>query len=227
LREIDKEDNVSQIIPKSGGKKKRTITTTTLEMINTRIKALMTERGIENELQLAEISGLHNTAIYRGFSGERPWNLDQLEIIARSLKVPMSVLFQEPIVVPIVGVTTDGHGPPQEDITHPKPIGFRSYRGDNLSDLAQVYCLKVADNSMAPILREGAHLIAQRDTADSIKQNDLVVFWDSDDTTLIRQINLDGEHIILRSLSPGGADKVLPKRYLAACDRIRSIELPA
>jgi SOS-response transcriptional repressor LexA len=213
---------------KIGGKKKRSISTQTLEAINARLKKLMAERNIENELQLAQASGLHNTAIYRGFSGERPWNLDQLEIIARrALKVPLSALFQDPLVVPIVGTAKDGHGPPQESITNPKPIGYRAYQMDDMTDLARLYCLEVADNSMTPILRQGAHLIAQRDTADSIKQGDLVVFWDSDDRTLIRQINFDGEHIVLKSLTPEGADKVLPKRYLAACDRIRRIELPA
>ncbi len=209
------------------GKKKRTISKGLLEVINARLKKLMTERNIENELQLAQASGLHNTAIYRGFSGERPWNLDQLEIIARALKVNLSALLQEPLVVPVLGVAKEGQGPPQESITKPKPIGYRSYQIDDMTELAQLYCLEVVDNSMVPVLRQGAHLFAQRDTADSIKQGDLVVFWDGDDRTLIRQINFDGEHIILRSLTPGGADKVLPKRYLAACDRIRRIELPA
>lgn len=209
------------------GKKKRSISKGLLEVINARLKKLMTERNIENELQLAQATGLHNTAIYRGFSGERPWNLDQLEIIARSLGVSLCSILQEPLVVPIVGLATEGQGPPQESIMHPKPISYLDYQINDMSNLAKLYALEVADNSMVPILRQGAHLIAQRDTADSIKQGDLVVFWDTNDKTLIRQIKFDGDHIILRSLTAGGPGKEFSKRYLAACDRIRRIELPA
>jgi phage repressor protein C with HTH and peptisase S24 domain len=76
--------------------------------------------------------------------------------------------------------------------------------------LAPMYCLEVEDRSMMPAFPPGSILFAQRDTWDTIKNGNFVVYWDEDNQTYIRQTIMDHDHIILRSLTQGIPDKVLP-----------------
>ena len=86
--------------------------------------------------------------------------------------------------------------------------------------LAPMYCLEVEDRSLMPVFPPGAPLFIQRDTWDIIQYKNYLVYWAEDGQTYIRQILLDQDHIILRSLTQGTHDKVLPCDQIKRCDKI-------
>lgn len=196
--------------------------------ITSRIKALMASLDML-PLHLSRKTGLDNAIIYKCLQGKRSWNLGHLQKIAPVLGVTVGGLVQETIMVPHVGGIKEGQGPPQSQILRPAPDqGSRSFRlKDDAKMLAKMYDLDVEDRSMMPSFPPGTVLTAQRDTADSIKNENFVVYWDETGGTWIRQIFLDQDHIVLRSLTQGFPDKILPAKHIALCDKILKIEFPA
>ena len=195
--------------------------------ITKRIEALLASQDML-PLHLSHKVGIDNATIYRCLSGKRKWNLGHLELIAPVLGVTLGDLIQETITVPQVGGVREGQGPPQSQILRPAPEqGSRPFRiKEDKETLSKMYSIEVEDRGMMPSFPPGTFLTAQRDTADSIKNENFVVYWDEDGQTYIRQIFLNQDHIVLRSLTQGVPDKILPAKHIALCDKTLRIEFP-
>ena len=192
--------------------------------ITKRIKDLMASLDML-PLHLARKTGIDNAVVYKCLNGQRNWNLGHLNKVALALGITPGELLQENIMVPIVGGVKEGQGPPQSQIMRPAPDhpGRRlRLKGDEV--LAKMYELQVEDRSMMPFCPPGTILTAQKDTADLIKDGNFVVFWAETGETFIRQIFIDQDHIVLRSLTQGTPDKILPVKHIALCDKIFRIE---
>jgi transcriptional regulator with XRE-family HTH domain len=216
---------------KRKGKSKRSLTPATESLITGRIKQIMDSQGL-NTLELSKKSGVDNATLYKILGkrdDERVWTLDQLEKIAPALGVGLWELFSEPLYPPIVAEISNSEGPPIEKITKPEPIGYHPYpiAREDKKTLQQMYCLKVKDKTMLPIFRPGAILTAQRETWRDIANEDFVIYCPADGHTLIRQVWSENEHLILKSLTQGIPDMVLPKEHLRLCHRVLRIDFPA
>ena len=193
--------------------------------ITERIKALMAAAEML-PLHLSRKTGIDNAVIYKCLSGKRKWNLGHLQLVAKALGVKVGDLVEDRIKVPIVGKITDGQGPAQAVIQRPHP-NVRPLFKEDTDILAKLYDLEVGDRSMMPAFPPGTILTAQRDTADIIQNENFVVYWDSDGKTYIRQILINQDHIILRSLTQGTPDQILPVKHKALCDKILRVEFPS
>lgn len=200
----------------------------TSNTISGRIKGLLESLDML-PLHLSQKTGIDNAIIYKCLGGKRKWNLGHLELIAPVLGVRIADLIQEAIMVPRVGGIKDGQGPVHAQILRPtSPQDSRPYRlQEDKSTLSKIYELVVEDRSLMPSLPPGAVLIVQRETADIIKNENFVVYWAEDGQTYVRQIFFDVDHLILRSLTQGIADKVLPMKHLTLCEKIIRIEFPS
>jgi hypothetical protein len=180
-------------------------------------------------LHLSNKTGIDNAIIYKCLHGKRKWNLGHLEKIAPVLGVTLGDLVQETILVPRAGAIREGQGPPQEQILRPEPDqGSRPYRlKEDKETLSKMYSLEVEDRSMNPIFPPGTVFTAQRDTAEIIKNENYVVHWGEDGQTYVRQIFFSPNQIILRSLTQGIPDKILPIKHLSLCDKILRVEFPS
>jgi DNA-binding Xre family transcriptional regulator len=209
-------------------KKKHDKIKDTRGIITERIAALLASRDML-PLHLAHKTGIANETIYRCLNGKRKWNLDHLELIAPVLGVALGDLVQEIVMIPRAGEIRGGQGPPQAQILHPSPEqGSRALRlKEDKETLAKMYDLTIEDRSMMPAFPPGTHLFAQRETSDTIKNENFVVYWSDDGQTYIRQIFFSPDQIVLRSLTQGVPDKVLPKKHIALCDKILRVEFPA
>jgi hypothetical protein len=208
-------------------KKKNDRTKDTADTITGRIKALLAHLDML-PLHLSLKTGIDNAIIYKCLNGKRKWNLGHLELIAPVLGVALGDLVQETIMVPEAGKIREGQGPSQAQILRPTEQGSRPLRlKEDKETLSKMYGLEVEDRSMMPSFPPGTFITAQRDTADSIKNENFVVYWDEDGQTYIRQIFFDQDNIVLRSLTQGVPDKILPKKHIALCDKILRIEFPA
>ena len=192
--------------------------------ITKRIKDLMVSLDML-PLHLARKSGIDNAVVYKCLNGQRNWNLGHLNKVALVLGITPGELLQEDIMVPLAGGVKEGQGPPQSQIMRPAPDhpGRRlRLKGDEL--LAKMYELQVEDRSMMPFCPPGTILTAQKDTADLIKDGNFVVFWAETGETFIRQIFLSDDNIVLKSLTQGVPDKILPAKYSALCDKVLRVE---
>jgi hypothetical protein len=208
-------------------KKKNDRTKRTADTITGRIRALLARQDML-PLHLSFKTGIDNAIIYKCLNGKRKWNLGHLELIAPVLGVTLADLVQEIVMIPHPGGIREGHGPSQAQILRPTEQGSRPLRiKEDKETLSKMYCLEIEDRSMMPSFPPGTFLTAQRDTADLIKNENFVVYWDEDGQTYIRQIFLDQDNIVLRSLTQGIPDKILPKKHIALCDKILRIEFPA
>jgi hypothetical protein len=209
-------------------KKKNDQTKDTADTITGRIKALLAHQDML-PLHLSLKTGIDNAIIYKCLNGKRKWNLGHLELIAPVLGVTVGNLVQETVMVPRVGRIKEGQGPPQAQILRPAPDQeSRPLRlKEDTETLAKMYDLEVEDRSMVPTFPPETHIFAQRETSDTIKNENFVVYWSDDGQTYIRQIFFDQDQIVLRSLTQGIPDKILPKKHIALCDKILRIEFPA
>lgn len=209
-------------------KKKNDRTKGTADTITGRIKALLAQQDML-PLHLSIKTGIDDAIIYKCLNGKRKWNLGHLELIAPVLGVTIGDLVQETVMIPKAGRIREGRGPTHLQIVRPAPDqGSRPLKfKEDKKTLSQLYDLEVEDRSMMPSFPPGTFITAQRDTADSIKNENFVVYWDEDGQTYIRQIFFDQDNIVLRSLTQGVPDKILPKKHIALCDKILRIEFPA
>ncbi|MDD4985628.1 MAG: S24 family peptidase [Dehalococcoidales bacterium] len=197
------------------------------EGITEQIKGLLASLDMK-PLRLSQKTGIDNAIIYKCLGGKRNWNLDHLELIAPVLGVTLSYFFKEPVMVPHAGEIKDGQGPLQSQILRGhdhegQPLGIR----EDTTTLSKMYCLSVTDRSMVPTFPPDTRLVAQRETSDSLKNENFVVYWAEDGLTYIRQLFFDHGQIVLRSLTQGVPDKILPVKHIALCDKILRVEFPA
>ena len=199
------------------------MTTDKRRPITERIKGLLATLDMK-PLRLSQKTGIDNAIIYKCLGGKRNWNLDHLELIAPVLGVALADFFKAPVLVPHAGEIKDGQGPTHDQILRPgqegRPINFQ----EDTATLSTMYSLSVADRSMVPTFPPGTRLVAQRETADSLKNENFVVYWAEDGLTYIRQIFFDNGQIVLKSLTQGTPDKILPAKHIALCDKILKVE---
>jgi len=210
-------------------KKKNDQTSETADTITGRIKTLLAQQDML-PLHLSLKTGIDNAIIYKCLSGKRKWNLGHLELIAPTLGVTVADLVRENSTISQVGGVKEGQGPLQDHILRPGPVQedqSLKVKKEGKETLAKMYDLTVEDRSMMPAFPPGTHLIAQRETSDTIKNENFVVYWDEDGRTYIRQIFFSPNQIILRSLTQGVPDKILPIKHLSLCDKILRVEFPA
>jgi hypothetical protein len=208
-------------------KKKNDRAKGTTDTITGRIKALLARQDML-PLHLSFKTGIDNVVIYKCLNGKRKWNLGHLELIAPVLGVTLADLVQEIVMISQPGGIREGQGPSQAQILQPGEQRSQPLRlKEDKETLSKMYSLEVEDRSMMPSFPPGTFITAQRDTADSIKNENFVVYWDGDGQTYIRQIFFNQDHIVLKSLTQGVPDKVLPKKHIALCDKILRITFPA
>lgn len=211
---------------KEKGKPTRSLSSGTQRIITQRIEHLIREVGY-NRNQLAAKAGINNSIIYKFFTGERLWNLDQLEFIANALDVGLGDLVQEPLMVKVVGLVRDGHGPLQNEILRPVSGTVRPLQTQVSPEiLTQLYCLEIQDKSLSPAIPQGTFLYVQRGISETIKIMDYVVYWSENSQTILGQIIPEPEAVILKSLTQGIPDRILPRRHLALCDKIIRFDFP-
>ena len=191
--------------------------------ITERIKGLLASLDMK-PLRLSQKTGIDNAIIYKCLGGQRNWNLDHLELIAPVLGVALSDLLKEPVIVPHAGEIKDGQGPLQSQILRGSHEGKKLLRFQEDATLSKIYSLSVADRSMVPTFPPGTRLVAQRETSDSLKNENFVVYWAEDGRVYIRQLFFDQGQIVLKSLTQGIPDKILPAKHIALCDKILSVE---
>lgn len=197
--------------------------------ITDRIRMWMVERGWNQEDICAKAMIDTGTFSKLMKGKERAWNLDHLKKIARAFGYGLKDLWKEPIKAPIVGEIVAGKGPDYyEAMTGQEPLGWQEIilEGDK-DTLAQIYCLKVSDPSLMPAFLPGSTIVAQKETSDTIRDGTMVVYVDPEGMTQVRQIFIKSTTIILHSLTQGVEDIVLPRKYLASCDRILRQEYPS
>lgn len=201
-------------------------------MITGRITLIMEARGL-NTLELSKKSGVDNATLYKIINGrdaQRAWTLDQLEKIAPALGVEIWELFIEPLYPPIIAEISNSEGPSIEQVTTPKPVlGHHPYPllREDKKTLQQMYCLKVKDSTMLPTFRPGCILTVQRETWKDVTNEDFVVYNPGNGRTLIRQVFIDSDHLILKSLTQGVPDTVLAKDHIRLCDKVLRVDFPA
>lgn len=214
---------------KRSGKRKRSLSPDTENLITRRVKALMDQQGW-NVPDLERAAKINNSSLYKIINKSEPgrtWTLDQLEKIAPALGVNLWELFEESLHPPIVAEISMSQGPNIEDIIHPKIIGQHDYPfKEDRTTLSQMYCLRVKDRTMLPVFRPGTILTAQRGTWEGIVNEDFVLYCNEHGQTFIRQIFINQDHIILRSFTQGIPDIVLPKRLISSCDKVLRIDFP-
>ena len=193
--------------------------------ITERIKALMAAAEML-PLHLSRKTGIDNAVIYKCLKGQRKWNLGHLQMVAKALGVRVRDVVDENPKVPMAGKVSDGQGPPQSQILRPDQDGRPLRRKEDTDILAKLYDLEVGDRTMMPSFPPGTILTAQRDTADIIQNESFVVYWSADGKTYIRQILINQDHIILRSLTQGTPDQILPVKHIALCDKILDVKFP-
>jgi transcriptional regulator with XRE-family HTH domain len=66
--------------------------------ISRNVKVYMAERGIRSQVELAALTGLHQTSISKALAGVRRWSLDDLDILAEQFDVPVSLLLEDTLV---------------------------------------------------------------------------------------------------------------------------------
>lgn len=191
--------------------------------ITERIKGLLATLDM-NRLRLSQKTGIDNAIIYKCLAGKRNWNLDHLELIAPILGVTLADLFKEPVMVPQVGEIRDGQGPLQSQVLRGDHEGQPLKIKEDAATLAKLYSLSVADRSMVPTFPPGTRLVAQKETSDVLKNEDFVVYADEDGRVYIRQIIFDKDLIILKSLTQGIPDKILPAKHISLCDKILEVK---
>jgi hypothetical protein len=200
--------------------------------ITRRIYRLMAERGIKNRRQLALQSGVDNSIIYK-ITDESPdanghirlWNLDHLHKIAAVLQVEIEKLTGESKDAPVVAEIIGGAGSLPENVDNSDKLGYYRFNFAKQKDVMEsVYALPVKDGSLLPVFRPGSILVAQKNTFETIREADYVVYTSPEDQLLIRQIFFDGSHIILKSLTQGVPDTILPRRLITSCDRILRVD---
>ena len=131
-------------------------------------------------------------------------------------------LVQETIMVAQAGGVREGQGPPHQQILRPAPDheGRPFHLKEDLKTIAKMYEIVVEDQSLMPHYPPGTIFTAQRETSDSIKSGNLVVYWSEDEKTHIRQIFIGQDQVVLKSLTQGISDKILPIKLISSCDKI-------
>lgn len=191
--------------------------------ITERIRGLLASLDMK-PLRLSQKTGIDNAIIYKCLGGQRNWNLDHLELIAPVLGVSLVDFFKEPVMVPHAGEIKDGQGPLQSQIMRNDHDGQPVRLKEDAATLSKLYSLSVADRSMVPTFPPGTRLIAQKETSDTLKNENFVVYWGEDGLTQIRQIFFDDDQIVLKSLTQGIPDKILPAKHIALCDKILEVK---
>jgi len=164
-------------------------------------------------------TGIGSDLFSRKMSGERKWSWRDVEKIAPVLgfKQPWD-LFIKPESIPVVRVSAFEKFDYRGTVHSEEKFEIR-LEGDTEA-LSNIYCLLLTDNSMMPGFPEGTRFLAQVETWEEIKENDLVVYADQGDKGQLFRISIKDEQILLRSLNPAISEILLPKKQIKLCDRV-------
>jgi transcriptional regulator with XRE-family HTH domain len=192
--------------------------------IRERIRQILEERN-ETQTVLAKKMGVgtgHLSKILSGADG-RALRLWHLEKIAAALEVPVATFFEESYRVPVVGEVTLEGGPRHAALGETEVEEYIELFSKDPK--MNCYALKVSDRSMLPVFKPGTKLVAEKDSWETLENNDYVVYLGTDGTVQLRQILLFDEIIILKGVNPSLPELSVPKAHLKLCDKIVQITL--
>lgn len=89
----------------------------------------------------------------------------------------------------------------------------------NKIGLAPAYALEGC-----PGWSDDALLVAEEETSEEIKEGALVAYRDHQDVIHVGGISFTENNITLHALFPGIPDKILPRKEIKRCDRIRNVD---
>lgn len=191
------------------------------DIINQRIRKIMQDRKWKIK-DLADAAHIIPSQLSRMLAGKRPWTLQHLEGLAEALGVQPGDLADAQVTIPIIGKITVA-----ADCTYPNrdtaPIGHIPLprvlvEGQGWLTTEKFYGLVAADDSLEPLIPQGTKLIVWRDQPP--KESRLAIYCDEQNKMWVGRVFFHHEHILLRSLSGGYQDKILPSRYLKHMDRV-------
>ena len=164
-------------------------------------------------------TGIGSDLFSRKMAGERKWSWKDVERIAPVLGCKRACdLFIKPESVSVVRISAFEKFDYRETIHSEEKLEVHL---EGATDgLSNIYCLKLTDNSMMPGFPEGTRFLAQIETWEEIKENDLVVYADQVNKGQIYRISIKDEQIVLRSLNPAISELLLPRKQIRLCDRV-------
>lgn len=190
-------------------------------IVNQRVRRIMQNRKWKIK-DLADAANIIPSQLSRMLAGKRPWTHQHLEAVATAVGVQPGDLSDRQVAIPIIGkiTATADCAYPKKDTT---PIGYIPLprilvesKGWLMTE--SFYGLIAADDSLEPLIPKGTKLIVWRDQPP--KESRLAIYCDEQNKMWVGRVFFHNEHILLRSLSGGYQDKILPSRYLKHMDRV-------
>jgi SOS-response transcriptional repressor LexA len=197
----------------------------TQETISKKIRQILKERNIPVKRFGSQL-GIHNFG--RMLNNERNWTLWNLEKVASALGVSVGSLTQQQADVPII--LDIG----QEPFSFPHEIGRASAlkwvsvpnEDGGVSVLARMYGIRIRDNSYSPVLKEGATLIAQKETYKEIESGDIVVYCLPEGSGRIGKVFMMNDKVLFKPINPRDPEETLLDRgQIRMMDKVVFIKL--
>jgi len=197
------------------------------ESISRKIRLIMAVRGLAAK-PFGEQLGVHNLG--RMLNNERNWTLKNLEKVAAALGVTAGSLVGEPSDIPVIReISAQEPFPcprePKEEVVMER-VSAPLPEDGNLASLAQMYGLKVKDNSYSPVYKKGDILVARKGTSPEMQTGDIVIYCCPKGKGNIGKISLHDQLILFKPLNPLDSQELLLDRgQLAMMDRVSFIKL--
>jgi DNA-binding Xre family transcriptional regulator len=189
--------------------------------INQRLKKVMADKKWKIK-DLADAAQIIPSQLSRMLAGKRPWTLQHLESLARALGVQPGDLVDDRVGIPIIGKITASaeYSYPAKD---EEPLGYIPLPRVLVEQGCQAmtenfYGLVAVDDSLEPFIPKGSKLIVCREKPP--REGRLAIYCDDQNKMWLGRVFSHNEHVLLRSLSEGYRDKILPSRYLNHMDRV-------
>jgi transcriptional regulator with XRE-family HTH domain len=189
--------------------------------ISERIKKLLEDRGLKQK-PFAKAAGIDQSQFNRMMRGVRDWTLPHLQATAQALNLQVGEL-TDVIMIPIVAeISADTESSYPGEIKD-CDLGYvpfipRFFGDKDQPVLENLYSLRIKDDSFAPALLQGSKLIVEKEG--NKREGDLVVYCDGGNILHIGLLCLHDDQVLLRSISPGKKDLLLPRRQLASMDPV-------
>lgn len=175
-----------------------------------------------NPNAVAKKAGIDNANFYRLLRNERKWQFHHLERVCEALSISFRDLFGQPIHIPIVATISALNPFPYPHVID-KTASCIEYHGGAVQEEGnmELYGIEVGDRSFLPAFQAGTRFVVEKNSANKIKDESLVVCPDETGGAQICRLHIAGEEqITLRSLNPTVPDRILPKSHLKLCDRV-------
>lgn len=196
-----------------------------MNTISQRIDALLKERNLKRK-PFAISAGIEPTQFSRMMRNIRQWTVPHLQAVAKALDVQVGDLTDELISIPIlaeVDAVSDVLYPEyREEIDKTQVFGWvpapRLLVNKGQRMLAELYALKIKDDSFEPFLPKGSKLLVERDG--NKEEGSLVVYCDDRGCLRLGRISFHENSVILHSIVAGAKALILPRKRMSSMDRV-------